>query len=411
MATSGFTQKEKKTLIACCGAHVVQDGLVALQYVLLPVLAQIFQLNYAQVGLLRGLGSTVSSLLEIPAGILSERIPSRRLVVFGLVCAGLGYVGMSFAYGFLSLAIFILVAGFGSGFQHSLSSSLIVNGMAATRSRKAMGLYNACGDGGKLLFTGLFSIGIGIGFAWNWIILALGLAAIGFGLMCIKLLNHAPSPRLIAQKNHSASPEASEEKSRAFSFYNWGVREPRRFLLLLVVVCFDSLCQAVILTFLGFVMLEKGVGEGVASLAVVILLVGGMLGKAASGYGASRFGDRWVFLAMQLLTVPGILVLVWASGSVILVLLPLIGLVVQGTSTITYGSVADLVDRDRHSRGYALIYSVSGVASVGGPVLMGWLADLRGLDVTLAVLAFIALIPALMVGIFSSNVPDSRDAP
>lgn len=41
----------RKTLITCCGAHLIQDGLGALQYVLLPILAQLFGLNYAQVGL------------------------------------------------------------------------------------------------------------------------------------------------------------------------------------------------------------------------------------------------------------------------------------------------------------------------------------------------------------------------
>ena len=39
-----------RTLVATCGAHAIQDGMLAVQYVLLPVLAQSLGLSYAQVG-------------------------------------------------------------------------------------------------------------------------------------------------------------------------------------------------------------------------------------------------------------------------------------------------------------------------------------------------------------------------
>jgi len=87
-------------LIASCGAHLIQDGLVALQYVLLPILAQIFGLNYTQVGLLRALSNSAMTLLEIPAGVLSERFGETRLLVFGLLCAARGYLGVAFAVDF-----------------------------------------------------------------------------------------------------------------------------------------------------------------------------------------------------------------------------------------------------------------------------------------------------------------------
>ena len=47
--------KPRNVLTVSCGAHIIQDGLVALQYVLLPLLAQTLGLSYAQVGFLRAL--------------------------------------------------------------------------------------------------------------------------------------------------------------------------------------------------------------------------------------------------------------------------------------------------------------------------------------------------------------------
>ena len=390
----------RRLLIACCGAHVIQDGLVALQYVLLPILAQALQLNYAQVGFLRAIGHLASSVLEIPAGALADRTGASRLVVFGLICAGLGYLGVSFSSGFALLGACFLIAGVGAGFQHSLSSSIIVNGVPQDFRRKAMGIYNAAGDGGKLLYTGLFSLGVGAGLVWNWVLLWLALVAIGFGLGCWWLLIKSAVPdTAIPADRMVEAPGGIAKEGRSGN--RWGILQPARFSVLALIVFLDSLVQAVVPTFLGFVMLEKGMGEGVAAFAVVIMLIGGMVGKYVCGYSAARFGDRITFLVLQLLTVPAVIALIVFAGETILILLPLIGLCVQGSSTITYGSVSDFVDTQHQSKGYALIYSVSSLASVIGPVLVGGLADGLGLDSALWWVALTALIPVLMIGVLS----------
>jgi MFS family permease len=152
----------------------------------------------------------------------------------------------------------------------------------------------------------------------------------------------------------------------------------------------DSLVQAVFLTFLAFIMLDKGVGDGLVSVCVVIALVGGMLGKFGCGYCAGRYGDRRTFVVVQLLTVAGLVLLLELPANQAIVALPLIGLVVQGSSTVTYGSVADFVDPDRQSRGYALIYTFSSISTVCGPLLFGMIADSYGLEFSIGVLAVVA---------------------
>ena len=82
---------KKQTLAVCAGVHATQDGLTSTVYVLLPILAQSLGLSYAQVGIVRAVYSGMMWVLEIPAGILSERFGEQRLLVFGLIAAGLGY--------------------------------------------------------------------------------------------------------------------------------------------------------------------------------------------------------------------------------------------------------------------------------------------------------------------------------
>ena len=80
--------RPRSTLVAACGAHLTQDGLVALQYVLLPIVAQVFSLSYAQVGLLRAVSNTAMSVLELPAGLLAERMGERKTIGCGFSRGG-----------------------------------------------------------------------------------------------------------------------------------------------------------------------------------------------------------------------------------------------------------------------------------------------------------------------------------
>ncbi len=376
-----ISNTRRSVLASCCGAHAIQDGLVALQFVLLPILAQSIGLNYAQVGMLRAISNTSMSLLELPSGILAERFGERRLLAIGLVTAGLGYIGVALAPNFFMVALFFLIAGAGSGFQHSLASSLVVKNFTGPGRRKAMGTYNSLGDGGKLSYTAIFSLGIGAGFAWNAVVAGLAIVSVIFGGMVWFALRGMEDQSLVRE-----SAESAAKLSR------WGIIDQRRFAALGLMVFLDSTVQAVFLTFLAFVLLEKGADAGLASAAVVLALAGGMVGKFCCGFIAVRLGDRWAFILLQILTIVGIAALIVLPAGILYILLPLIGLVVQGSSTVTYGSIADLIDQGRQSRGFALIYSVSTAASVVGTFVFGLIADHEGLTTALWILALVVVV-------------------
>ena len=364
-------------LIASCGAHLIQDGLVALQYVLLPLLAQTFSLNYAQIGLLRAVSSAAMTAFEVPAGVLAERFGEARLLIFGLACAALGYLGVAFAVDFHLMVIAFFVAGTGAAFQHSLASALIARSFDDASRRRSLGLYNAFGDVGKLAFTGLFSLALGIGLAWDLVITVLCLLTLAFAALLLPLLRHVAAPSSIAESTGTAAAEPGK----------WGIKHPRNFGWLCFTIFLDSLVQAVFFTFIAFLLLDKGAGEALASLGVVLTLCGGMIGKLASGYLAVRRGDRGAFRVLQVMTVVGMIVLLLLPVIPSLLLLPLLGVALQGSSTVTYGAVSDFVDRRRQSRGYALMYSLSGISTVVGPMAFGGLADLYGIDTAFFLLA------------------------
>ncbi len=381
--------RRKRILLSACGAHIIQDGLGASLYVLLPVLAQAFGLNYAQIGLLRSVNNGAMALLEMSSGFVSERLGERNLLAFGLVCAGAGYVALTFAEGLWVLAVCLFVVGVGGAFQHALSSSIVSNGFEADRRRSALGLYNASGDAGKLIFTGLFSLATGVGIAWQSVVSVFGILAI-IGAAAIFFMLYAVA---------AGSRRASQEATATRLLIGWGIRDKVGFTGLSIAVFFDTAIQSGFLTFLAFFITAKEVPLGLATLAVTLTLVGGMLGKAACGFLAQRIGTRGAFTLVQFLTAGGIIAVLIADKTMAFVLLPVLGVFLQGSTSVTYSVVSELVHVERVSRGFALIYSVSSLSGLLGPIFFGLLGDKFGIETTMLAMAGVSIlaIPPIMV--------------
>lgn len=381
-----------KNLFVTCGAHAIQDGLVAVQFVLLPVLAQSLGLSYSQVGVLKAANNTATALLEIPSGFLAEKFGEKKLLIFGLLCAGVGYVGVSQSAYFSTVCFFFFVTGCGAAFQHSLSSSLIVKNFHGGLRRKSLGTYNAFGDLGKLLYSGSFSLLTGMGLAWNSVVMLLAISAVIFAIAVWQLLPNAAG---LGQGNKSVSETGG-----------WGIRHRYRFASLGAMVLLDSMVQSGFFTFIAFVLIEKGASASYAAAGVVLTLLGGTAGKLAGGYLASRFGDRRSFSLIQLISVFGIISVIFLPLQLVYIALPAIGVFIQGSSTVCYGAVADQIDEGKTARGYAVIYTLASLASVIGPVLLGVIADTYSLGATLWSLAVITALTVLFIGAFAERHHD-----
>ncbi len=375
--------RQRWALGACCSAHAIQDGMTAAIYVLLPILAQIFGLSYAHVGLLRSVHSGSMSLLEIPSGLLAERVGERRLLVFGLVCGGAGYLGLSGSQGFNTVLVGLFLAGVGAGFQHALSSSVITTTFTGSARRIALGIYNSSGDFGKLAATGSVSLLLGIGIGWQGVTAGFGLVALLAAvvlLMLLRRINAGSRP----QKTHLDSQSASG---------NPILRDRRSFTALIAIVFFDTAIQDGFLVFVAFLMLHKGVATSLAAFAIVLTLAGGTVGKFGCGLLVARLGAIPSLILVEVLTAIGIVATVLAPPLVAFCLLPLLGMVLQGSSTITYGAFGDLVLPHRYTRGFALIYSTSAIAAAVAPITFGFIADRADVGVAMLAMAAVVLIP------------------
>ncbi len=369
----------RRTLAASCLAHAVQDGLTASIYILLPMLAQGLGLSLAQVGMVRAIHGGATGMLELPSGLLSERFGRRPLLVFGLLCGGAGYLAVSMAGGFSGLLLGLLVAGIGAAFQHSLSSSLVSSAYAGPSRRTALGAYNASGDTGKLLFSGCLTTLIGAGVAWSHVTAAYGVLAMASGIGLVFLL-------------HRVRTGAARRRA-PWRGHDWGIRHRAGFAALAAIALLDLAVQDGFLLFVGFLMQDKGLSIGFAGLGVVLTLAGGVAGKFGCGLLAARLGAVRALVIVELFSAAAILAVLAAPATMALWLLPLAGIVLQGSSTITYGMVGDLVEERRQSRGFALLYTLSSVAAIVGPFAFGFIGDGFGIEAAMVAMALAVALP------------------
>jgi len=126
--------------------------------------------------------------------------------------------------------------------------------------------------------------------------------------------------------------------------------------------------------------------EGWAVLSVPLILVGGMAGKLACGILAERFGIVRMIVITEIATGCGILATLALPGAVSFLLLPLIGVVLNGTSSVLYATVGDFVKQDRLPRAFGFFYTLGSLCGIAAPLGYGLIGDLHGVETSIAII-------------------------
>jgi len=182
----------------------------------------------------------------------------------------------------------------------------------------------------------------------------------------------------------SAAPAPAPQPVRG-----WGIRSPQGFTALCLIEILDSSTRTGFLTFVAFLLIAKGVPEGWAVLAVPLILVGGMAGKLACGFLAERVGIVRTIVITEVATGAGILATLAVPGIAAFFLLPLIGVVLQGTSSVLYATIGDLVREERLPRAFGLFYTLGIGSSATAPFVLGIVSDLTSVATALVVVALL----------------------
>src|SRR6266850_71976 len=338
-STSTVKTRPRAVLGAASAIHFLHDGFSETLYVFLPLWAKEFGLTFAQVGLIRSAYTGGMSAFQIPAGFLAERFGERWLLAGGTLLTALGFIAAGWAGGFPALLLLLLASGLGSGVQHPLSSSIVSKAYEDGGRRTALGTYNFSGDVGKAGVAAGIGLLAGV-IGWRAAGATYGLVGVAAALVIVPMLARLGAGGSVVRAAHEPPLPPG-----------WGIRDSRGFSALCAIGMIDNATRTGFLTFMPFILIAKATG------------------KFVCGFFADRVGVIRTVVLTEAATTVLILVVVAAPLSLALAALLPLGVALNGTSSVLYGTVADLVSSERRSRAYGLYYTATIAASALAPTI------------------------------------------
>jgi predicted MFS family arabinose efflux permease len=205
---------------------LLTDASSEMIYPLLPAFVTgVLHAGPAFLGLVEGIAEAVASLLKIASGVLSDRVPQRKRLVFG------GYLLSSLARPLMALAsapLHVLVVRFcdrvGKGVRSAPRDALIAEAVDARDRGRAYGFHRAMDNAGAVVGPLLASVALGVGLPLRFVFaLAVvpgiaSLLVLGFGV-------HEAAP---AEAQPQLEPEPASEPAAPVSETRSSRRPSRR---------------------------------------------------------------------------------------------------------------------------------------------------------------------------------------
>ena len=235
----------RRTLIFASATHVWSDLFFALYAPLLPLIEEDFDLTYFEAGLLRSGYAAAMAVLQVPVGFMADRVGEFWLLVGGNIWVAAGMIAMSLAPSFILLLAFTLLGGLGGGTQHPLASGIVSRAYDSRARATAVGTVNFAGDLGKMAAPAI-ALFVAVSHGWRGTMLVIGIGAIAFFLVSLFIKRSVDIGR------------AEPVESKQADAYDGTDKPTTGFKILSVVGFVDSAIRAAALTFVPFILKDRG---------------------------------------------------------------------------------------------------------------------------------------------------------
>jgi MFS transporter, FSR family, fosmidomycin resistance protein len=359
IAASTGIDVRRRTLWSACAAHILHDGYTDLIYILLPVWQAEFGIGFGALALLRGLYAGSMAGLQVPAGRLADKVSGRSILAAGMLLAAAGYALAGFSTGLVALCAALTLSGIGSSTQHPIASAAVSRAYG-NDARRPLSIYNFSGDLGKAAFPAAASLLITF-MSWRqalWIIAAVGaIGAIGLAISVPTMARGSADNPITLQKTQSGRGG---------------------FTLLFIIGVLDTGVRMGLLLFLPFLLKGKGASLATIGASLSLVFIGGAAGKFVCGWMGARVGVIGTVLTTECGTAILIFAVLLAPLNVCMFLLPVLGVMLNGTSSVLYGTVPDLTPPHRREHAFAVFYTGTIGSGAVAPIVYGVLGDAIG---------------------------------
>ena len=352
----------------------------------------------------------VGPVFGFGAGWIVDRFGPRRLMMAGILMAGIALIGLGAISALWMFYFFYLLNALGYVCGGPLPNQVLLSRWFDRTRGKAMGVaYLGIGIGGALV--PMLAAWLTQHFGWRMSLQALGVLVILIALPLAYFVKETPGNRA-SDSGLQASGLKSEVRSRepvALLPVSGVLRTPAFYLLAVGSMCSIAAVGGTNQHLKLFLSLDRGYSQFDAARVISLVLSCSIAGRLLMGWLADRVPKKYVMLAIYSL-VAGSIPLLLASGASrapLYLFAVVFGLALGGEYMIIPLMAGELFGVNMLGRVLGIVLTADGVAEATAPMLVGHLRDLYGTYNA----GFFTLIGAALAGAGAIALLPSRRSP
>lgn len=364
----------RTVLFAFVGAHVVNDFYATILPAFLPALAEDFDLDYAELGVLSFAFTLLTGVLQPVLGNFADRAGRRRaIVVFGFLAAACGFVAMAAAPTFWFIVAVSMLCGLGASTYHPQATSFIVHAYPEDRGRM-LGIHGWGGSIGHFLAPAVVVLAVSV-LDWRWSMIGIAVPLVITAFVLRTTLDEAtPNPGATLRGALSGQ-------------------------LFLVAATFGliSMVGRSFLTFVVKMLVDEGWAQTSAGIVLTVMLLVGAVAQPVAGRVFDRVGGRTVFLGAASGTALFVALFAITSGALSLVAVAGVAFFVFALFPVSLALASRLGGEGQTGAATGVVFGVSGLMTASAQPIVGAIAKGAGdLRVALGWMLPVALIGVLL---------------
>ncbi len=371
-------------LYAFIGAHIFNDFYATVLPAFLPSVAEEFDLDYTELGILSFAFTLFTGVLQPLIGNLADRYGMhRRVVVGGFLAAAVGFFAMAASPSFWFIVLVSSLCGLGASTYHPQATTFIVESYPDERGR-TLGLHGLGGSAGHFLAPAVTVLAVAV-VDWRITMVGIGVPLVITAVVLRSTLERT-TPKPEARLRGALSAE-----------------------LILLALTFGVLgiVGRSFLTFMVKMLVDEGWRETDAGIVLTVILLVGAVAQPLGGRIFDRVGGRRLFLGASIGVTGFVALFAVTSGALSLVAIAGVQFFVFALFPVGL-ALASQLGRGQTGAAAGVVFGISGLMTATVQPLVGAIGEAAGdIRVALRWLIVVAILSIVLSSRIEAEAPRS----